>query len=119
MDMKNKGLFTSKTDDWATPQKFFDDLNRVYNFQLDVCASHSNHKCACYYTVEDDGLKSHWRNNVSINRWVWMNPPYGREIGKWVKKQQRVDYELWLFYPRGPIQSGFTSTFTDPPRFSS
>ncbi len=76
----NKGLFTSNTDDWATPQDFFDKLNREFNFELDVCASDTNHKCSKYFTVEDDGLKQEWKGIC------FMNPPYGRVIGEWVKK---------------------------------
>lgn len=73
--------FSSKTDDWATPQDFFDNLNKTFNFTLDPCASHENHKCAKYYTKADDGLSKSWEGET-----VFMNPPYGREIGKWIKK---------------------------------
>lgn len=76
----NKGLFTSNTDLWATPQDFFDKLNEEFNFELDVCANDENAKCDRYFTRETDGLKQDWTGVC------WMNPPYGREIGKWVKK---------------------------------
>lgn len=79
--MINKGLMTSKTDEWATPQAFFDELNKEFNFELDVCATKENAKCAKYFTKKQDGLAQNWDNLR-----VWMNPPYGREIGKWVKK---------------------------------
>ena len=77
--MLTSGLFTSNTDDWATPQEFFDKLNAEFNFDLDVCASDTNHKCEKYFTKEQDGLSQPWHG------FVWCNPPYGREIGKWVK----------------------------------
>lgn len=77
----NKGLFTSNTDLWATPQKFFDELNIEFNFNLDVCADDSNHKVDKYFTKETDGLKQDWHPYI-----CWMNPPYGREIKHWVKK---------------------------------
>ncbi len=73
--------FSSKTDDWATPQAFFDELNKEFNFMIDVCATDENNKCSIYFTKENDGLSKSW--DYSVN---WMNPPYGREIGKWVKK---------------------------------
>lgn len=76
----NKGLFTSNTDLWATPQDLFDKLNEEFNFQLDVCADENNHKCDRYFTKEVDGLKQKWFGTC------WMNPPYGREISKWIKK---------------------------------
>ena len=72
--------FSSKTDDWATPQDFFDQYKH-YCFDVDVCATKENAKVAKYWTKEDDGLKQDWTNLV-----CWMNPPYGREIGKWVEK---------------------------------
>ena len=78
--MITTGLFTSNTDLWATPQYFFDKLNQRFNFDLDVCALPENAKCDKYFTPEIDGLKQDW------NGTCFMNPPYGREIGKWVEK---------------------------------
>ena len=78
--MINKGMMSSNTDMWATPQATFDALNAEFNFATDVCATPENAKCSKFYTKEQDGLKQEW---VGV---CWMNPPYGREIGKWVKK---------------------------------
>ena len=78
--MNTETLFSSKTDLWATPQDFFDKLNDEFHFGLDVCAIPENAKCQRYYTPERDGLVQEW-NGV-----CWCNPPYGRGIGKWVKK---------------------------------
>ena len=83
--MINEGLFTSKTDNWATPQDFFDKIDKEFNFGLDVCADDNNTKVKHnYYTIEDDALKMNW--NVNFSGWKWMNPPYGRQIKEWVKK---------------------------------
>lgn len=76
-----KGLFSSATDDWATPQAFFDELNSEFLFTLDPCASPANAKCERYYTREQDGLFKDWQGER-----VFCNPPYGREIAKWVHK---------------------------------
>lgn len=76
----NRALFTSQTDEWETPKDFFDDLNKEFSFNLDVCATKENAKCEKYYTKKEDGLSQQWRGKC------WMNPPYGREIGKWMKK---------------------------------
>ncbi len=73
-------MFSSKTDMWATPQEFFDKLNQEFDFTLDVCAISENAKCEKFFTPEMNGLKQEW-NGV-----CWCNPPYGREIGKWVEK---------------------------------
>lgn len=48
--------YSSKTDDWATPQDFFDQLNKEFHFTLDPCADEQNHKCKKFYTKEQDGL---------------------------------------------------------------
>ena len=79
--MITKGLMSSNTDDWATPQTLFDKLDKVFHFTLDPCATPQNAKCAKFFTKEQDGLKQDWGGAV-----IWCNPPYGREIGKWVEK---------------------------------
>lgn len=76
----NMGMFMSATDDWATPQDFFDRLDREFHFDLDVCATAGNAKCPRFFTPQEDGLSQDW-NGV-----CWMNPPYGRGIGAWVEK---------------------------------
>ncbi|MDF9748654.1 DNA N-6-adenine-methyltransferase [Arthrobacter sp. ES3-54] len=80
MGTVNAGLFTSTTDDWPTPLDLFDTLDEEFNFTLDPCASAANAKCPNFYTQDDDGLAQEWVGSV------FMNPPYGREIGKWVAK---------------------------------
>lgn len=76
----NQGMFSSRTDNWATPQDFFDRLNAEFGFEVDVCALPSNAKCKKFYTPAMDGLKQDWKGIC------FMNPPYGREIAKWIKK---------------------------------
>lgn len=79
--METKLHFSSASSDWSTPQDFFDKLNGEFHFTLDPCADHLNHKCEKYYTEEQDGLKQDWSGEV-----VFCNPPYGREVAKWVRK---------------------------------
>ena len=52
--MVSQCMFTSKTDLRATPQDFYDKLNKEFNFTLDPCATDENHKCDKYYTKEDN-----------------------------------------------------------------
>ena len=78
--MITKGMFTSNTCEWGTPQWLFDELNNEFHFELDVCANEYNHKCERYFDEEMDGLKQEWKGMC------YMNPPYGRQIGNWVKK---------------------------------
>ena len=77
----NKDLmFSSKTDIWETPKDLFDTLNKEFNFTLDVCALPENAKCEKYYTPENNGLSQNWDGII------WCNPPYGRQIGSWVRR---------------------------------
>lgn len=80
MLVKNNVHFSSKTDLWETPQDTFDILNAEFGFNIDVCAFPVNAKCSLYFTPEQDGLIQEWQGVC------WMNPPYGREIGKWIRK---------------------------------
>jgi len=72
--------FMSKKSDWETPQELFAQLNESFHFTLDVCATPNNKKCNNFFSPEVDGLTKDWTGVC------WMNPPYGREIGKWIKK---------------------------------
>ena len=85
--MLNKSMFTSNTDLWETPQDFFDKLNSEFKFEIDVCANKENAKCNNYFTLESDGLNQRW---IGV---CWMNPPYGREIKKWMKKAYESSLE--------------------------
>lgn len=65
-------MFTSKTAEWATPQAFFDDVDKEFHFTLDVCADDKNHKCKKYYTKADDGLKMDWGGgHYLVQSTVW------------------------------------------------
>lgn len=66
---------------WETPDEFFQKLHKEFNFTIDVCANEDNHKLDIYFSEEDNALEKDWGKNV-----CWMNPPYGREISKWIKK---------------------------------
>ena len=79
--MINKGLMTSNSDEWATPQKLFDELDGKYHFTLDPCSTNENHKCDTYYTKQDDGLHKTWGGT----EYIWTHL-IGREIYKWVEK---------------------------------
>lgn len=79
--MMTSGMYTSKTPEWFTPQPFFDELDREFNFTLDPCATKENAKCKKFYTAEQDGLAQDWTGER-----VFCNPPYGRQIGRWVEK---------------------------------
>ena len=79
--MTIQAMLSSKNMDWATPQKFFDELDKEFGFTLDPCATAQTAKCGKFYTPAEDGLAQCWGGET-----VFCNPPYGREIGRWVKK---------------------------------
>ena len=82
MDKTTQGvMFSSKSNDWSTPQDFYNQLDAEFEFTLDPCASTSTAKCASYYTADENGLSKDWGGHT-----VFMNPPYGRKIGNWIQK---------------------------------
>ena len=76
----NKGMFSSNSIYWETPQHFFDRLDSEFGFTLDVCATPDNAKCERFFTERENGLAQKWDGVC------WMNPPYGRGITKWIRK---------------------------------
>lgn len=102
--------FSSQDHTWETPQELFDLLDREFKFSLDVCAVPSTAKCERYFTPQSNGLAQRWAGAC------WMNPPYGREIVKWVERAYqtaaagrgtvvclvpaRVDTRWWWDYAR-------------------
>ena len=80
--------FSSKYDNWETPDWLFNQLDKEFHFDLDPCSSESNHKCDNYFTQKEDGLLQDWSKYESI----FMNPPYGKRIGDWVQKAGATSY---------------------------
>ncbi len=76
----NQSIYSSEKMDWETPDTLFEDLNAEFFFDTDVAASENNKKCENYFDEKTDGLTKKWSGVC------WMNPPYGREIEKWVSK---------------------------------
>jgi len=97
-EMNRKLMFSNVNNCWCTPQDFFDKLNAEFSFTLDPCATEKSTKCKKYFTVIDDGLKQDWGGHK-----VFVNPPYGRQIGEWVKKcyeeGQKPDTTIVLLIP--------------------
>ncbi len=80
--------WSSASGEWETPQHIFDHLDREFHFTLDPCATRENAKTPQYYTKKENGLAQSWKGER-----VFMNPPYGREIGKWISKAWRSGLE--------------------------
>lgn len=80
-DHEMKIMTSSKSSEWETPNDFFEGLNNNFKFTLDAAATHENTKCKKYFTIEDNALEQSWKGER-----VFLNPPYGRGINKWVEK---------------------------------
>lgn len=107
--------FSSEKSEWETPPEFFDSLNYIFDFDWDACATQQNSKCGpCYWSIANDALTQEWGTQK-----IWMNPPYGRGIGKWVKKAYeeslkgalvvcllpaRPDTQWWKICKKGTIK---------------
>lgn len=86
-------MFSSAADMWETPQAFFRALDAEFHFTLDVCAVPENAKCRVFYTPEQDGLSQRWEGCC------WCNPPYGRAIGRWVRKAAEAECTVVMLLP--------------------
>lgn len=80
MGMGKNNNFKSNSIEYSTPQVLFDLLNDEFNFDIDACASVENFKVEKYWTKEDTALNKEWAGNV------WMNPPFNRDLSKFVLK---------------------------------
>ena len=86
--------FSSATNEWYTPKELFDQLNAEFRFTLDPCATKQSAKYKKFYTQKEDGFAKNWNGER-----VFMNPPYGREIGEWVKKAVESDALVVMLIP--------------------
>ena len=95
----NAALLSSKNMDWCTPQDFFDKLDAEFHFILDAAATEQAAKCTNFFTPETDGLSQSWDCGGA----VFCNPPYGREIAKWVRKaygeSKKINHPIVLLVP--------------------
>lgn len=77
--------YSSKSNEWATPQDLFDRLNAEFHFALDAAATNENAKCELFYSERTNALAQDWTEFVKHGA-VFCNPPYGRELWRWVVK---------------------------------
>lgn len=85
--VKWRVLFSSKSDEWETPQDTFDKLHSEFDFQIDLAASSFNAKLPQYYHSGVDALALEWADEFGSRRRGWLNPPYSRGLcGKFIAK---------------------------------
>jgi site-specific DNA-methyltransferase (adenine-specific) len=78
-------LFSSRSEEWATPGDLFGRLDAEFHFTLDPCATRQNAKCRKFFDRKTNGLTQDWSNER-----VFMNPPYGRLVGQWMRKARKA-----------------------------
>lgn len=93
--------FSSVRPDWRTPRGLFDELNGEFGFTIDICASDENALLERYWTERDEALLRSWENER-----VWMNPPYGRQLPRWMEK-------AWTEAPNADVIVGLIPSRTD------
>lgn len=76
----NPVVFSSASEEWTTPQAMYAALDAEFGFDLDAAATDANALCARWFTKDDDALARPWGGVV------FLNPPYGHGIGRWVRK---------------------------------
>ena len=82
MEFRGMGSHQSSNsgkDEWLTPPSI---IKRLGKFDLDPCSPVNRpwDTAVKHYTIEDDGLAQEWEGRV------WLNPPYGKHTGTWLKK---------------------------------
>ena len=80
-------MYSSKSNEWATPLDFYKELDNEFHFNLDPCSDDTNYKCEKHFTLADDGLSQNWGGYR-----VFCNPPYS-DISKWVEKAFREGHK--------------------------
>lgn len=116
-DKQFGGMFSSATDEWATPQAFFDELNGEFHFTLDPAANEANHKCETFFTKEQNGLACPWGGTrcSAIHRMgVRLESGY-RKRGR---NTRRTETPSSCFFRLGRIPAGSTSSFTEKPKYA-
>lgn len=93
-------MFSSTSDEWATPQNLFDQLNAEFDFEIDLAATAENTKCSSFYSLQLDSLSQHWGSRFDRG---WLNPPYSRGLcGHFIEKaarQRRMGFLTVMLLP--------------------
>ena len=88
-------IHSSKRHDWQTPKGLFNRLDREFGFNLDAAASADNTLCERYLTKDEDALgldPGKWAKLANFGS-IWVNPPYGRDVVKWIRRAIRESKE--------------------------
>lgn len=78
-------MFSSKSDEWGTPDSVFNPLNDEFHFTLDAAANYLNNRVGKYYGFHRDCFFDALKQIPSGER-IWLNPPYSRikDFMEWI-----------------------------------
>jgi hypothetical protein len=77
--MNREVMFSSRSDNWETPQDLFDKLNEEFHFTLDVAADANNAKCKDYLDKNKNGLNWKWGGVLFYESSLWQR---NRQVDK-------------------------------------
>jgi hypothetical protein len=80
-----------ETDTWLTPLSIIQSLGE---FELDPCGFAGHQTAKKLIVLPSDGLAEPWQGRV------WLNPPYGKQTGWWLKKLQEHGNGIALVFAR-------------------
>lgn len=108
--MNAEALFSSNSDEWATPQDVFNSLDSEFHFTLDPCATDENYKCEKYFTIDQDGLKKSWGGG---NMYSVIRRTHKLQNGskKHTEKAQKITQWYACLYRQELIQNIFTGSY--------
>ena len=84
----NRVLFSSASDRWATPGHIFAALDAEFRFDFDPCPLDGTGDALLPLYCEWKGKR------------VFCNPPYGRQLGEWLKRGLEADLAVFLIPAR-------------------
>lgn len=104
-------MFSSATDEWATPIDFFEQLDNEFHFNLDPCANEENHKCELYFTKEQNGLQKSW-GGTECSVILRMAERLASGLRNATRNLRKITRWLFCLYQQEQIQNIFTTIFT-------
>lgn len=110
--MNREVMFSSATDEWATPQGFFDELNKEFHFTLDPAANKENHKCESFFTKEQNGLACPWGGDTRCFAILLTGARLESGFRKRGRNTRRMEIPSLCFFRLGRTHDGSTSSFT-------
>lgn len=105
-------MYSSKTDQWATPEDFFEELDKEFHFDLDPCADETNHKCEKYFTKEDNGLSKDWGGGIACFAILRMVEQLQTGLKRHTEKERKTTRSLLCLYQQEQTHDTSTTLYS-------